>query len=76
MSNHKQTTGNTGEWSELYALGFLLANGGAYGADKDQNRKDDLFYKVLKIIFAEKFLFCFSDQSLTIISKTKYVISS
>lgn len=54
MNNHKQTTGNTGEWSELYALGFLLANGGAYGADKDQNRKDDLFYKVLKIIFAEK----------------------
>lgn len=54
MNNHKQTTGNTGEWSELYALGFLLANGGAYGADKDQNRKDDLFYRVLKIIFAEK----------------------
>jgi len=54
MKNNKQTTGNTGEWSELYALAFLLANGGAYGADKDQNRKDDLFYKVLKIIFAEK----------------------
>lgn len=54
MNNQKQTTGNTGEWSELYALGFLLANGGSYGADKDQNRKDDLFYKVLKIIFAEK----------------------
>ena len=54
MNNQKQTTGNTGEWSELYALAFLLANGGAYGADKDQNRKDDLFYKVLKIIFAEK----------------------
>ncbi len=54
MNNQKQTTGNTGEWSELYALGFLIANGGAYGADKDQNRKVDLFYKVLKIIFAEK----------------------
>lgn len=54
MNNQKQTTGNTGEWSELYALAFLLANGGAYGADKDQNRKEDLFYKVLKIIFAEK----------------------
>lgn len=54
MNNDKQTTGNTGEWSELYALGFLLANGGVYGADKDQNRKDDLFYKVLKVIFAEK----------------------
>jgi type II restriction enzyme len=54
MNNQKQTTGNTGEWSELYALGFILANGGAYGADKNQNRKSDLFYKVLKIIFAEK----------------------
>ena len=54
MNNIKTTTGNTGEWSELYALAFLLANGGAYGADKDQNRKKDLFYKVLKIIFAEK----------------------
>lgn len=54
MNNKKQTTGNTGEWSELYALAFLLANGGAYGADKDQNKKADLFYKVLKIIFAEK----------------------
>jgi type II restriction enzyme len=54
MNNQKQTTGNTGEWSELYALAFLLANGGAYGADKDQKKKADLFYKVLKIIFAEK----------------------
>ncbi len=54
MDNQRQTTGNTGEWSELYALAFLLANGGAYGADKNQNRKKDLFYKVLKIIFAEK----------------------
>lgn len=54
MTIKKQTTGNTGEWSELYALAFLLANGGAYGADKNQKRKDDLFYKVLKIIFAEK----------------------
>lgn len=54
MNNHKQTTGNTGEWSELYALSFLLANGGVYGADEEQNRKDELFYKVLKIIFEEK----------------------
>lgn len=51
---NKQTTGNTGEWSELYALGFILANGGVYGADKNQERREDLFYKVLKVIFAEK----------------------
>ncbi|MFA6397502.1 MAG: HpaII family restriction endonuclease [Candidatus Paceibacterota bacterium] len=54
MINQKQTTGNTGEWSELYALAFLLVNGGAYAADKYQNRREDLFYKVLKIIFSEK----------------------
>ena len=52
--NNNQTTGNIGEWSELYVLAFLLANGGAYGADKMQNRKNELFYNVLKIIIAEK----------------------
>ena len=41
MNNQKETTGNTGEWSELYALAFLLANGGAYGADKNQDIKKD-----------------------------------
>lgn len=41
MNNQEQLTGNTGEWSELYTLAFLLANGGVYGADKDQNRKQD-----------------------------------
>jgi hypothetical protein len=54
MNNNKQTTGNVGEWSELYALAFLLANAGAFGADKEQNRSEDLFYKILKISFAEK----------------------
>ena len=49
-----QTTGNTGEWSELYALGFLLSRGGVYGADENQNKKEDLFYRILKIIFKEK----------------------
>jgi hypothetical protein len=31
-------SGNVGEWSELYTLAFLLVNGGAYAADKKQNR--------------------------------------
>lgn len=52
INNNLTTTGNTGEWSELYVLAFLLANGGVYGADKNQNRKLDLYYKVLKIIFS------------------------
>lgn len=54
MKNKNITTGNTGEWSELYALGFMLANGGVYGATKDQDRNANLFYKILKVIFAEK----------------------
>ena len=54
MKNNNTTTGNTGEWSELYALAFMLANGGVYGATKDQERNADLFYKILKVIFAEK----------------------
>lgn len=48
------TKGNTGEWSELYALAFMLANGGVYGADRSQVKKADLFYKVLKVIFDER----------------------
>lgn len=53
-TNLKQTTGNVGEWSELYVLAFLLANGGAFGADNEQKRNERLFYKVLKIIYAGK----------------------
>ena len=39
LKNKKKHTANVGEWSELYALAFLLVNGGAYGADKNQNQK-------------------------------------
>ena len=80
MDNQKQTTGNTGEWSELYALAFLLANGGAHGADKDQNRKEELFYKVLKIIFAEKvgkdkMTYEIIDDSVNVFSGSKKIVS-
>jgi hypothetical protein len=40
---------NLGEWSELYALAFLLVNGGAYAADKRQERIEEEFYKVLEV---------------------------
>lgn len=42
-------SGNKGEWSELYVLGFLLANGGAHAADGNQNPKIDSFYKILEV---------------------------
>jgi len=43
---------NLGEWSELYALGYLLIQGGAFAADEKQNPIPDNFHKVLKIILA------------------------
>jgi type II restriction enzyme len=45
------STKNVGEWSELYALAYLLANGGGYGADDNQEKIPSLFYKILKALF-------------------------
>ena len=42
--------GNKGEWSEFYAFIKLLAEGHIFAADKDLNKNEDIFYKVLKII--------------------------
>jgi len=47
-----QTRGNIGEWSELYALAYLLVHGGANAADEKQNAIPDLYYRVLQIIIA------------------------
>ena len=41
--------GNLGEWSELYALGYLLAHGGAYEADEQQNSDPRAFHSVKEI---------------------------
>jgi len=53
MEKSHKTTGNIGEWSELYALGSILSNGGVFGANKDQEKIKELFYRVLKIVFFE-----------------------
>ena len=42
---------NVGEWSEVYALAYLLSNGGGYGADDEQEPKHELFYKVIAALF-------------------------
>lgn len=47
-------TGNTGEWSELYALVFILTYWGLFGADKEQNRKKEIFYKVVEVFLEWK----------------------
>ena len=43
-------TGNKGEWSEFYTFLKLLADGKIYAADKNLNKNEDIFYKILKII--------------------------
>lgn len=46
-------TGNVGEWSELYTLFKLLADGKLYAADADTNKIPDIYYDVLKVIRAQ-----------------------
>ena len=53
MATNEAPNGNLGDWSELYTLAYLLVNGGAYGADENQNRREDLYYKVLQVLIAE-----------------------
>ncbi len=46
--------GNKGEWSEVYALLKVLADGKLYGADADLNEIQDLYYNILEVIRMEK----------------------
>ena len=43
------TSANRGEWSELYAIGYLITRGGGYGADEFTKLDPSIFYKVLQI---------------------------
>ena len=53
MAANEAPNGNLGDWSELYTLAYLLVNGGAYGADENQNKIESLYYKVLQVLIAE-----------------------
>lgn len=44
------TSANRGEWSELYALGYLLVNGGGFAANEFAKLDQSVFYKVLEIV--------------------------
>lgn len=44
------TSANRGEWSELYALGYLLLNGGGFAADEFAKIDKGIFYKVLQVV--------------------------
>lgn len=47
-------TGNVGEWSELYTMFKLLADGKLYAADAQTNKIPNIYYDILKIIRSEK----------------------
>jgi type II restriction enzyme len=44
------TSANRGEWSELYAVGHLLVNGGGFAADEFAKLDKSIFYKVLEVV--------------------------
>lgn len=46
--------GNKGEWSELYTLLKLAADGRLYAADENTNKIDTIYYDILKIIRNQK----------------------
>lgn len=46
--------GNKGEWSEIYTFFKLLSDGKLYGADGNLNKKEDIFYDIIKIIRNEQ----------------------
>lgn len=45
--------GNIGEWSEIYVLLRLLAEGKMYAADEDLNKLKDTYFPIIKIIREE-----------------------
>ena len=46
----KTPSANRGEWSELYAVGYLLTRGGGFAADEFTKLDKSIFYKVLQIV--------------------------
>jgi hypothetical protein len=49
LEEHKMT-GNKGEWSELYTLFKLAADGRLYAADENTNKIPGIYYDILQII--------------------------
>ena len=45
--------GNKGEWSEIYVLLKLLADGKIYGADSELNKLENVYFPIIKIIREE-----------------------
>ena len=46
-------TGNKGEWSEIYVLFKLLAEGKLYAADEHLRKLENLFFPIFKVVRSE-----------------------
>lgn len=61
---------NRGEWSELYALAYLLTKGGGYGADRNSQKNEHEYYEVLEVIdktsFTSQTVYRLSDSKIEI----------
>lgn len=70
-------TGNVGEWSELYTLFKLLADGKLYAADAETNKIPTICYDVLKVLRTQndgKFDYCRSTEIIVENAETREVI--
>lgn len=69
---------NRGEWSELYALAFLLTKGGGYGADRNSQKNEHEYHEVLEIIdktsFTSQTVYRLSDSKIEIIQEAGFKI--
>lgn len=54
LEESKKMTGNKGEWSELYTLFKLAADGRIYAADENTNKIPEIYYDILQIIRKQK----------------------
>lgn len=55
MNNeHKEISGNVGEWSEIYTLLKLLGEGKVYAGDQNLEKIKNLVYPIIMIIRSEK----------------------
>ena len=69
---------NVGEWSEVYALAYLLSKGGGHGANDQQKAIPSLFYKVLAALFKSEvngsdLIYKVKDQEIEIVIASKSV---
>jgi hypothetical protein len=61
--------GNKGEWSEVYVLLKLLADGKLYAANENLDKKDNMYYDIVRIFRKENvgdLIFAYDDADISI----------